>query len=218
GWTDNIAQRGKEFDPAIGATRGALPLAQRGEEVGDGVADFHDEALALGVVGGDEQALLGAVVVKLVQQVVELAGGDTQAELTGGDIFKGVGFVDDEDVVVGEQAGVFPAEGDISHEQGMVDDDQVGVGDASPGGVVEAVGVGRAAAAETVAMFTLDFVPDRWEGTEVEIGAAAIAGFLGPIDDLLELGAFLLGVEEAVESAGGAFESTETDIVAASLG
>ena len=70
---------------------------------------------------------------ELVEQVIDGAAADLQAEVVGGHVFEGVGLVEDDDLVIGQQAGPGAAQGEVAEEQGVVDDEELGAEHAAGG-------------------------------------------------------------------------------------
>ena len=71
--------------------------------------------------------LLRAVVVELVEHVLDLAAGDVDAQVVAGDGFDRVGLVEDHDVVVGQDAHAGAPQGDVAEEQRVIDDQDLRV-------------------------------------------------------------------------------------------
>ena len=104
-----------------------VPVEEVGEELVGQVAAAVDLLLLFAQAVVDEQALVRAVVVQLVEHVLDLAAGDVDAEVIAGDGFDRVGFVEDHDVVVGQDAHAGPAQGDVAEQQRVIDDQDLRV-------------------------------------------------------------------------------------------
>ncbi len=206
------------IESAIGAAVVACPDLQFGEPCGGMSPGFHGEFLCIDEVVTEQDAALHLIVVEFVEQVFDLSFTDGQSEVICGDGFDGVGFVEDDGFVIGQDAATIAAECEVREEESVIDDEQVGVPDAASCGVVEAVGVSGAFFAEAVTVIAEDFVPDIDGGLEWQVGAAAIAGFRGPLanaGECLLSGWFEHGF--LVGSLDGFFKSTEADVVTASF-
>ena len=94
-----------------------------------------------------------------MSDVLDLAAGDVDAQVVAGDRFDRVGFVEDHDVVVGQDADAGPPQGEVAEEQRVIDDEDLRVLHAAAVLVVEALVVRRAAAAHAVAAVAGHFVP-----------------------------------------------------------
>ena len=150
----------------------------------------------------DEESLAGPLVEEPVQGVVHLAAGDAEAEVFGRDRFERVGLVEDDDVVLGQEAGPGAAEGEVGEEQGVVDDEDVGRPHPLSGREVEAVAEPGALLAQAVAVLAGHRVPDRPERLEVEVRPATVLRLAGPVPDLGEL-VELLGPGRKIEPPAG---------------
>ena len=103
---------------------------------------------------------MGAVVVKFVENVLYLAAGDVDAEVIAGDTFHGVGFVENDDVIIWQDAGSDAAERDIAEQQRMIDDQDLSILRAAAILIVKALVVRRAATAQAVAAVAGEFFPN----------------------------------------------------------
>ena len=81
--------------------------------------------------------------------------------MIAGDRFDRVGFVEDHDVVVGQDAHAGPPQREVAEEQRVVHDQDLRVLHPAAVLVVEAFAVRRAAAAHAVGAVAGDFVPHR---------------------------------------------------------
>lgn len=106
--------------------------------------------------------------------------------MIAGDVFDGVGFVEDDGVVLGEVVDAGGAEGEIGEEEGVVDDEDSAGLHAAPGGLPVAGLVELASLAQAVAMLSADFVPDVAFGDVGYGGEGAVGGGFGPLLDDLE--------------------------------
>ena len=75
----------------------------------------------------DQQAFVRAVVVELVERVLDLAARDVDAQVVAGDGFDRVGFVEDHHVVVGQDADARAPQRDVAEQQRMIDDQDLRV-------------------------------------------------------------------------------------------
>ena len=166
----------------------------------------------------DQQAAIGAVVVELVEHVLDLAAGNPQAEMLAGHRFDHVGFVEDHHVVVGQDAGPLAAERQIGEKQGVIDDQDLGVGDPPPGAVVETVVVGGARPAHAVAVVAGHFVPHLADGAKIEVRKRAVPGLLRPGADRAEIVELLLLGKQSRRAAQGIVQPPQAEVIAAALG
>ena len=139
-----------------------------------------------------------AVVVELVEHVLDLAAGDVDAQVVAGDGFDRVRFVEDHDVVVGQDAHAGPPQRDVAEQQRVIHDEDLRVLHAAAVLVVEALVVRRAAAAHAVAAVAGDFVPHLAERLERQIAERAVGGRLAPLANLAELLELLVVVEQTL--------------------
>src|SRR5262249_11376360 len=134
-----------------------------------------------------QQPAAAARVVELVEQVLDGAPADVQAEVLGGNVLQRVRLVEDDDAVVGQQAAAGAAQGQVAEEEGVVDDEELGPGHGPAGAEVEAAGVVGAGAGQAVAAVALDQVPHGRQRLERQVAAAAVLRLPRPAADLLEL-------------------------------
>ncbi len=132
------------------------------------------------VFEGGEEAAGGAGLEEGVEEVADVGLGDGKAKVIGGDAFDGVTFVEDDAVVVGKDGGTGAAEGEVGEEEGVVADEELAVGDAAAGGLIEAAVEVFAAAAEAVALFGADFIPDLPGGLARECRRVSRRWFFQP--------------------------------------
>ncbi len=89
---------GRWSSPAMPATR---RRHRRSRAAALGTPELHDRVIKFVI---SEQPLARPLGVKLVQGVVKLAAGDLEPEVFAGHGLEGVGFVEDRNVVVGQEA------------------------------------------------------------------------------------------------------------------
>src|SRR5262249_37809714 len=160
-----------------------------------------------------KQAAPSAWVVKFVQEPVDRAASNLEAEMVGGDVFKSVGLVEDDDLVIGEQGTAGAAQGEVAEEQGVVDDQQVGPMHLPASFEIEAFRVVGTLPAEAVATIRLDEVPDARRRLKIEVALAAVLRLPRPLAEALELlDGDLLGQEHA-HALLGATEAAQADVV-----
>src|SRR5208337_51331 len=99
----------------------------------------------------------------------------------------------------------------------MVDDQQVGGPDSPPCLKIKAILVPWAIAAQAVAVFALDRVPNAGKGPEIEIGPRAVAGPAGPQADLAELVELFLLLEGVHGARQGDIKPAQADVVGPSF-
>lgn len=140
--------------------------------------------------------------------------------MTGGDVFDGVGFVKD-DEVIGEKITDFlevffglPA--DEAEKEGMIDDDRRGENGLLAGSLIKTTRIVSAGAWGAEMGFAADLRPDFRIRGEFEIGKGAVLGGEMPVPDSFELGDFA-GDKEISGMSHRAFESSRAEIVLASF-
>jgi hypothetical protein len=179
------------------------------DDVGDGVVGG-------GAVGGEE-ASAATGIVEVAELVFQGAFGELQAEMFTGDVFDGVGFVEDGQVVLGEIIDAGDAEGQVGEEEGVVDDEEIAALHALFGGLPEAVFEVGAFFAQAIVVFGADFVPDAGFGDGREIGEGAVGGVGGPLFDLPEGIDLFFVFEECVLALSGLFEAALAEVIAAAF-
>ncbi len=119
-----VRERARPLPHGRGSAAGG-PDADGGEETLGCLAD--DLRLCRRVLGGNEgeQAAAAAWAEQLVEQVLDGAAADLQAEVIGGHVLQRVRLVEDDDLVVGQQVRSLAAQGEVAEEQGVVDDQQL---------------------------------------------------------------------------------------------
>ena len=137
--------------------------------------------------------------------------------MVGRDAFQRVRFVEDRDVVVGQNRRPFPPQREVREKQRMIDDQNVGIASPAAGFEVVAVVVRRTGPPQAVAMLALDFIPDTGSGTKAERSPAAIGRLLRPGDHLFEVEMLGLGGEHRGSPIGRPLETPEADVVAPPL-
>ena len=135
-------------------------------------------------------------------------------QVVAGDGLQVVGFVEDDHVVLGQDAGLLPPQGQVGEEQGMVDDEDLGMVSPPPGLVVEAILIARAGPAHAVAVVAGHLVPDGRMGAKIEVRQRAVAAFLRPGGQLPKLGEVLIFAEEARSAGQGPVQPPQADVVA----
>ncbi len=126
-----------------------------------------------------EETFPCAPVVKAVQGVAQSGLGHFHTDLTGGDAFDGVCFVEDDEIIpeqvaLGVVAGV--AAGCVEEEEGVVHDHDVRFEQTFTGLLVEAAGVVAAGLCGADVCFTADFGPHSGVGIESECAFGAVFG------------------------------------------
>ena len=108
------------MDAAVGSTRGGL-LHIREEIIGPKAAIGH---LLLGFAQFvmHQQAAVRAVVVQLVEQIIDLRRRDAQAQVIAGDVLQRMGLVEHDDIVIGQDARPLPPQGQVAEKQRVIDD------------------------------------------------------------------------------------------------
>ena len=154
------------MDAAVREPRGGL--LHFGEEIVGSKAAIDHLLFGFAQLVMHQQAAVGAIVVELVEQVIDLRRRDAQSQVVAGDVLQRMGLVEDHHFVVGQDARPLPPQGQVAEEQRVVDDQDLRVLGPPPGLVVEAVAVAGALPAQAVAMIAFDFVPDMRPAGERE--------------------------------------------------
>ena len=171
---DLIADLWRLAEPAIAGAMPSLPLRDSGKEILFLITQTLHAALAFGQIVMNQQAALRAVVVEFVQQIFQLAARHRNPQMIAGNRFDRVRFVQNCDVVIGQDAGTFTAQGQVGKEQRVIDNQQVGIPNAAACFVIKAVVVGRTFLAQAIAVLALRLVPNLRQRTEREVRTAAV--------------------------------------------
>src|SRR5262249_34505126 len=163
------------------------PLLDVGKELLGRLAGALE--LVVGGVVGDagEQAALASGMLQLVEQPVEAAAADLDAEVVGGDGFERVGLVEDDRLVVGQDVAALLADFQVAEEQGVIDDEDLGAVHLLAGTEIEALGVVGTGPAKAVARVAVDRIPHHGQGLEAQVALAALPTLPGPPSELREL-------------------------------
>ena len=148
----------------------ALKRLTEAEEILGPTAALHHLFLGRPHVVMHEQAALGPAVVQPVEDVLDLAAGDAQAQMSAGHRLHVVGLVEDHHFVLGQNAPAFASECQVGEQQGVIDDENLGVAYPATCPIVETLLVPGAFPAHAVAVVAGHFVPDLRHGPEIEIG------------------------------------------------
>jgi len=181
------------------------------------IAALADLLANVAQVAADQQPAIGPVVVEPPQHVIDLPAGDAQPEVIAGDRLDRMGLVEDDHVVVGQDAHLVSPQGQVGEEQGVVDDQDLGVLDAPAGLVVEALPIVGTLASHAIAVLAGHLVPDGRQGAEVEIRPRAVVGALGPAGNLAELLELGLAREEAGRALQRVSHPPPAEVIAAPL-
>ena len=165
----------------------------------------------------DQQALVRAAVVQLAQHPLDLARTDADPQMIAGDRFDRVRFVQDDGIVLGQQAAAGAPHGQIAEEQGVVDDQDLGVVDPAPSQEIEAIFVLRTVAPHAIAAVAGDFVPDLIDRLERKIAQRPVRRLLGPRADLAQLLKILVRCEQGAGTGQRRLQASQADVVAAAF-
>ena len=165
----------------------------------------------------NQEPAVGAIVVEPVQAVFHLPTGYSQAEVIAGHALDVVGFVDDQHVVVGQNADSLHPQRQIAEQEGMIDDQDLCVGQPPPGLEVEAFVVVVALPAHAVAAFAGNFVPNPVHRSPIHVGKRSVVALLRPLADVLKLLEFLLVAKQGGSPFDRVFQPPPAEIVAPSL-
>ena len=198
--------------PAVAARLRGEPLADIGEEAFGTVAALQDLPLRIAQPVLDQEAAVVAVVVQAAERIVDLPAGDAQAQVIARHGLHGVRLVEDEHVVIGQDARALHAKGQVAEQQGVVHNQDLGVLP-PPGLIVKAVLVTRAGSAHAIALVAGHLVPDLGHGLVVEGGQRAVGGLFGPRIDLAELIELLVPAEQSAGSFQRVLQPSPADVV-----
>lgn len=190
------------------------------EEAVDGGHGSEDEFDAFALAKQGEEAFAGFGIVEAAEFEADVGLADVNTEGFGGDVFDGVGFVEDDEVTREEEVTVlgegFLVGGEEGEEEGVVHDHDIGFSDFAAGGLIPTVGAGAAFARGAGVGLAADHGPDAGGGGEGEVAEGAVAGGLGPFEELGEFGGFE-GGEEVAGFGEGAFEAGGAEVVGAAF-
>ena len=156
-------------------------------------------------------------VVKISERISKAGLADFQAKVLPGDIFGGVRFVENHQIILRQVIHTGHAEGEVGKEQGVIDDEHIAAVHAAFGGLPDAFFIKRASLAETVAVFGADFIPHIQFGEIRQIGQRTIGGVLGPFFNRPERLFLALVLKQIILSAARLLESALTEVVVAAF-
>ena len=192
----------------------------RAEEAIHGGHGGEDEFDAFALAEQGEEAFASFRIVETAEFEADVGLADVNAEGFGGDVFDGVGFVEDDEVTREEEVAVFGegflVRGEEGEEERVVHDHDIGFGDLAAGGLIPAVGAGAAFARGAGVGLAADHGPDAGGGGEGEVAEGAVASGLGPLEEFGEFGGFE-GGEEVAGFSEGAFEAGGAEVVGAAF-
>ena len=137
--------------------------------------------------------------------------------MLGGDVFEGVGFVEDDNVVFGQVIDAGHSQGEVGEEQRVVDDQDVAAVHSAFGGLPEAGFVELAFFPEAVAVLGADAFPDAGGGDLGQVGERAIGGLGGPLLDGAKGFELVGAIEKHALTSAGLLEAALAEIVAAAF-
>ena len=144
---------------AAAALLAGEPLADVFKKLLRAVIAVQHLLLGLAEARPDQQALVRPIVVEPSQGEFDLAVGEPQAQVIAGHRLQRMGLVEDHDVVLGQHARAFHAQGQVGEIQGVIDHQDLGMAHPPPGLVIEACGVVRALAAHAIGRIAGHFFP-----------------------------------------------------------
>ena len=208
-------------DPELAGVGGEFAAVFGGaEEAVDGGHGGEDEFDAFAFAEQGEEAFAGFGIVEAAEFEADVGFADMDPEGFGGDVFDGVSFVEDDEVTREEEVAIlgegFLIGGEEGEEEGVVHDHDIGLGDLAAGGLIPTVGAGAAFARGAGVGLAADHGPDAGGGGEGEVAEGAVAGGLGPFEELREFGGFE-GGEEVAGFGEGAFEAGGAEVVGAAF-
>ena len=157
---------------------------------------------------------MGPLVVQLGKHPLDAAARHGKAEMFAGDVLDHVGLVEDDDVVVGQQLDPGPAQRQVGKVERVVDDEHLGMPDPPPRRVVEALLMGRAAAAHAIAGVACNLVPHGGSRQGLEIGPRAVAGLPRPGGEGEQFSPFSLFGKQAAGPLEGEPQPPQAHVVA----
>ena len=143
------------------------------------------------------------------------------AEGFGGDVFDGVGFVQDDEVAGEDEVGVVGqrgllGRGEEGEEEGVIEDEDIGLGHAAADVLIDAAAAGGAAARGAGMGLAADEGPDAGTGGEVHLAEGGGGVLAKEVLDELQLGG-LAAAEEIATVGVGVFQPGGAEVVAAAF-
>ncbi len=108
-------------DPGVGATLLLRPVGQIAHQFIQREIRVADELLLLAQLQMHQQTLIGLFVVQAIQEILDLPAADARPEMGAGHVLQRMGFVQDRDVIVGQDRRMLGPERQIGEEQSVVD-------------------------------------------------------------------------------------------------
>jgi hypothetical protein len=166
------------------------PLVDRTKERIGPMMTAGDLLLRLGPQSRHEQPLVRAVVVELVEHIIDLAVGYAQAEMIAGGRLQVVRLVEDHDVVIRQDARLLPPQRQVAEKQRVVHDQYLRVLHSPPRLEIKALRVLRAFSPHAVTAVAGHFIPDLRQWLKRQIGPRAVVRLFCPLGQLAQLGEF----------------------------
>ena len=151
------------------------------------------------------------------QQMPHGGLGELQAEVLARDILDLVRLVQDHMLVVRQEAAAACAQRQVAEEQRVVAHQQVGVLHAPSRRLIEALLVGGTPTTHAVVRVALGLVPDRPRRLDRKRGQGTVARLHGPVLELVQRMTLLLVGEEPILPLARQAQSTQAEVVAATL-
>ena len=164
-----------------------------------------------------ERAAARRCVVEGAQHMPNAVLAETDAEVAARDILEVMRLVEDHMVVGGQEAGALRAEREVAEEEGVVADEEIRVLHAPARRLVEALVVGRAAAAHAVAGVALDMLPHAAARQLRQRRERPVGRLVGPVLDEVERVLLLLAVADLRLLLAGDAHAPQRHIVPAAL-
>src|SRR5262245_22657373 len=137
--------------------------------------------------------------------------------MIGGDIFERMSLIEDDRVVIGQDATARAADREIGEKESVVHHQYVRTEDALPRGEVEAIGMLRTLSAEAVRAVALNEVPDGFVRLDWQVRPAAVGRLPRPAADLDELLDRTMCIEKRIRLRLRDTEAAQAEIVPAAL-
>src|SRR5690606_34294697 len=112
--------------PAVLRSEPLLPTNDEVEKVVDLMPNPRAQFAQIVEFMMHQQPFVRSRIVQAIERIIELAAGNLQTDVTGGGVFQRMGFVENDDVVVGKDADVLSSQRQIAEEQAVIDDEKIG--------------------------------------------------------------------------------------------
>ena len=134
-----------------------------------------------------QNPFLGAWVIKFAKRVIDLRIADLQTEVIPRDRFEVVTFVEDNRIVIGQNAAALSFQCQVAKEQRVIDDQNLRIMHPAASCIVKATIEGWAFASHAISRIAGNLVPNGPIRTEAETAEGTIVRCSRPILNCLKL-------------------------------